>query len=97
MISRAVIATIGTMMAVLADIMPETNPWTTLGAAGVLATVLVVVIRDAAVARKERVQERKEEREVTTKMHDRLHGDSERLNETLRDLIAHCAGKRSGL
>ncbi len=84
-------------MAVLADIVPETNPWTTLGAAGVLSGVLYVVIRDSAKARQERLQERREEREVMTKMHDRLHGDSERLNATLRDLIAHCAGKRSGL
>ncbi len=84
-------------MAVLADIVPKTNPWTTLGAAGVLSGVLYVVIRDAAQARKERVQERKEEREALTQMHNRLHSDSDRLNETLRDLIAHCAGKRSGL
>ena len=97
MISRAVIATIGTMMAVLADVVPETNPWATLGAAGILATVLFVVVADAAKARKERVQERKEEREALTQMHNRLHSDSERLNETLRDLIAHCAGKRNGL
>ena len=67
------------------------------GAAGVLSAVLYMVIRDAAAARQERLQERREERQVLTEMHNRLQGDSERLNETLRDLIAHCAEKRNGL
>ncbi|NLE62139.1 MAG: hypothetical protein GX616_27595 [Planctomycetes bacterium] len=82
---------LGYLLLAAGDTVPKVAPWAQLGAAGLLATILIFVIRDNAVARKERCEEREAERQVLNTIHNRLHDDSEKLNETLRDMMTHCA------
>ena len=82
---------LGWCLMAVGEAMPEVSPWAQLGAAGILAGILVFVLRDNAAARRERAEERAQERAVLTTIHDRWHADSEKLNQTLRDMMAHCA------
>jgi hypothetical protein len=82
---------LGWCLMAVGESIPEVSPWAQLGAAGILAGILVFVLRDNATARRERAEERAQERAVLTAIHDRWHADSEKLNQTLREMTAHCA------
>lgn len=95
MILRSLLSVAGTLLLTAGEALPDIQPYASLGAAGILTAILIIVLRDAAKAREERIQERREERTVLTTIHDRLHADSEKLNETLRAMTAHCAQKQA--
>lgn len=95
MIQRAIFSVVGTLLLAAGEALPEIQPYASLGAAGILTAILMIVLRDAAKAREERIQERREERAILTAIHDRLHADSDKLNETLREMTAHCTRQQS--